>query len=191
MDARKPSLYSAAAEVERMMLTIDNAENLDDQIVQDFKELQADSRNAVDRCLYRLAALSNYIKVAEDDCDRAKKRLEHFKSAQESLERYVLGVAKSVSFPLRGGAGEFKIKESDGGVELGFDVFSKSYSNIIGAGVDVTRIDQRFIEFIPAFMRIRKDELRSALLKGEKFSFATLEQKEKVEWKKSMKNLLS
>jgi hypothetical protein len=41
-----------------------------------------------------------------------------------------------------------------------------------------------------SFFRLRKDELRKALLAGEKIEFAHLVKEESLEWKKSMKALL-
>lgn len=189
---KKPSLFSAANDVERMIYEIENTEgNIDAQIVEDFAGLRSNMGDAVDRCLYRLSALDMYIEVAEGDLGRAKDKLAKLKTAKAHMERYVLACVKSVSYVLKGERGEFSLKEPPGKVEFTIPVKdNKSYSNVITTDADnFAKIDQKYLERIEIF-RVRKDDVLRDLRKGERVPFATLDKEPRLEWKKSMKALL-
>lgn len=186
---KKLSLYQSAVEVERMMDVIDSVGALEEQIIEDFKSLREANSDAVDRCLYRLGSLDMFIAQAQSELDAAKAKLGKLKAAKEKLETHVMNVLKSVSFPLKGKAGEFTTKEGAGKVAVDFPLIeSKTYTNIIPDNAQLC-VPQKFMESIHIF-RLRKDDLRAALLRGERFDFVTLVKEERLEWKKSMKALL-
>lgn len=180
---KKPSLFSAALDVERMMFEIDNAEgNIDAQIVEDFKGLRDNVDDAVSRCLYRFGSLEMYIDRAEKELDQAKKKLASLERAKASLEKYVFAVVKSVSFPLKSDLGEFGVKEGRGKVKFKIPVIdSKSYSNILSGLTDeeMSGIDQKFLTRAEIFY-LRKDEVAKAINKKENVPFAYLDKEEKL-----------
>lgn len=181
---RKPSLFSAANDVERMMFEIDKIEgNIDEQIVADFADLKSNVADAVDRCLYRFGSLDMFIQVAEDELLAAKKKLASLKKAKEHMEKYVLAVVKSVSFPIKGTIGEFGVKEGLGKVRFTVPVVdSKSYSNILGnlTAEEMASIDQKFLTRAEIFY-LRKDDVKKAIdAKTEKITFATIDKDEKL-----------
>lgn len=186
---KKPNLFNSAAAVERMMFAIDNAGELEESIVEEFKILRANNSDAVDRALYRLGALDMFMEVAHKDVEAAKQKLEKLKRAKESFENYLLSVVKSVSFPLKGTAGELTAVKGSGRVSVDFPLTdSKTVTNIVPPNATLT-VPEKYLEQV-TYWRLRKDDLRKDLVKGEKVEFAQLVKEEKLEWKKSMKALL-
>ncbi len=172
---KKPSLFSAANEVEAMMFAIDNAENLDEQIINDFKDLTAATSDAVNRCFFRLGSLDMFIDQAAKEVAESAAKLAKLKKAKEHMEKYILACVQSVSFPLKGECGEFTAKTNPGRVSFAFPVVdSKSFSNILPT-IDTAPVSlaPHFLERVE-FFRIRKDEVSKALKAGEEVPGATL-----------------
>jgi hypothetical protein len=187
---QKPSLYNQGQAIERLMYLIDNAPGeLEDDIVNEFKNLRENISSGVDHAVFRLAAIDMYHAEAKREADLARERVVKLERAKESYERYILACVRSVSFPLKGTHGEFSLKTNPGRVDLSVPVTaSKSFSNILPEGIGA-EVEQRFLEKVE-FFRIRKDEVAKALKAGEVLPFATLVKEQSLCLKK-LKPLLS
>jgi hypothetical protein len=177
-------LASAAALMASVMNRIDNAEDLDDAVIAEFKQHQLEEAHAIDETI----CFRGFLDAGEAHADQviAKwiERKQQFAKIRDSLDNQIKKTLKENPDRIfRGTIGQLKLRKNPPSLKTAW-----GSTAIDESVVEMFGIDEEFYEIVPPppppppKYKLKTNEVKAAITnQGREIEWATTEQSEKVE----------
>ncbi len=186
---KKPSLYSAIADLELICQEIDNSVEISEALNHRFNDLNASVSERVDAAVWFRKAIAASIGSVKETADAWRAKLKTLEALDVRFDQYLLEcISTHNGEPLRGDEGALAAVKNPPAIKYGVPLLDKSYTKILDKVMEYD-IPQEYLEMV-SFFKINTEAVKAALDSGKELSFAKKTQGERIKWSASPKGIV-
>lgn len=128
----KITISEMLANTQKLMFQIDNAADISEDLIEEFKGQMQGLGDKVDNWINFLDTIDAQIDIQKQRIERAQKAKKSYESLKGRLKEYLVWcIQQNPDIPLKGQIGEFKVRKNPAKLATDFIMKSKSFSNTI------------------------------------------------------------